>query len=271
MVGGADLSLVDDKLIEEVKLIAQQAGDAIMEIYSAYVSDSMELDSITKADLSPLTLADIASHRQIVTNLHNVIPNVPIVSEEDEASYVNRNAKGVFWLVDPLDGTKEFLAKSSEFTVNIALVKDENVEWGLVFAPALGVMYWGGRAYGTYREVGDGPVKLVLNSFNSSNRRLRVVASKSHLNDETRNFLESLGDLELVQSGSSLKFCRVAENAADIYPRLGPTCEWDTAAAQGVVEGAGGVVHDMDGKRLLYGKPNFHNPHFIAAAQGLGI
>lgn len=165
-----------------------------------------------------------------------------------------------------MDGIKEFLARNGEFTVNIALILDGEPIWGVVYAPALHQMFWGGRAYGSHRliEAIAEPIRVAPQVL--SDRSYRVVASKSHLNQETTVFIEKLGSTVLVRAGSSLKFCKIAEGSADVYPRLAPTCEWDTAAAQAVLEGAGGYVYDTSGTRLLYGKPKVLNPSFIAAS-----
>ena len=192
------------------------------------------------------------------------------MSEEDEPSQAHRCSDGRFWLIDPLDGTKEFIAQNGEFTVNIALIEETRSVLGVVYAPAIDTLYWGGPGIGAFRRegmetaaitVGDGGVAGVC----------RVVASKRHLNAETQSFIDRLGRVSLVQAGSSLKFCRVAEGAADIYPRMAPTCEWDTTAAQAVLEGAGGVVLDLQGQTLRYGKPDVLNPSFIATRDAASI
>lgn len=256
-------------LIPEVIAIARDAGDAIMSVYvgmlTADAADSTALVS-HKGDGSPLTQADLLAHQTIATQLAELTPDIPVVSEEDVASLQHRKPSGSFWLVDPLDGTKEFLARNGEFTVNIALVQDGYATLGVVLAPALGLAYWGCVGGGAFREHG-GKVERIQVATPDTARPggLRVLASKSHLNAETKAFLQQLGPHELVQAGSSLKFCRVAEGSADIYPRLGPTCEWDTAAAQAVVEAAGGSVHELDGVPLRYGKPALLNPYFVAA------
>ena len=203
-----------NRLLPFLLSAARRAGQAIMDIYT-----SSQPDTQLKDDRSPVTAADLAAHRVLVAALAGLLPDCPVVSEEDRDSQRYRQATGRFWLIDPLDGTKEFLARNGEFTVNIALI---------------------------------------------SQGRSVLVASKSHLNAETQAFIDRLGVVKLVQAGSSLKLCRIAEGAADIYPRLAPTCEWDTAAAQAVLEGAGGVVLDEQRAPLHYGKPDVLNPGFIA-------
>ena len=238
-----------------------------MQIYDDKAFADVVLEN--KADDSPLTLADMASHHTIVNGLTTLTPEIPVVSEEDTESLRFRTPKGFFWLIDPLDGTKEFLARNGQFTVNIALIEDGEPVWGVVDAPALGELFWGGKDFGSFRQVESGTTSLFVSAPAQSGQKLRVVASKSHLNAETSAFIVRLGAVELIQAGSSLKFCRIAEGNADVYPRLAPTCEWDTAAAQAVVEGAGGQVYDMQGARLLYGKPDLLNPSFIASAVSL--
>ena len=249
--------------------LAEEAGHAIMRIYT----ESADADVLVahKSDDSPLTLADLASHQVIVDGLALLTPDIPVVSEEDSASLIHRKPQGCFWLIDPLDGTKEFLARNGEFTVNIALIEDGEPVWGVVYAPALRQLFWGGKAFGSFRREASGTMTLTVSAPVASGQACRVVASKSHLNAETSAFIDRLGSVELIQAGSSLKFCRIAEGSADVYPRLAPTCEWDTAAAQAVVEGAGGHVYDTQGVRLQYGKPDLLNPHFIAASVSLTL
>ena len=247
-----------DALIEQLLPIARSAGDAVMAIYA---SGSTEIQH--KEDTSPVTEADLAAHRILAAQLAPLLPDCPVVSEEDAGSQAFRQQNGRFWLIDPLDGTKEFIARKGEFTVNIALIVDGQSVLGVVYAPAMDAMYWGGLGLGAFRCVANEKVAIKVSASEASS--CRVVASKNHLNDATQSFIERLGAVSLIQAGSSLKFCRVAEGAADIYPRLAPTCEWDTAAAQAVLEGAGGVVLDFDGQPLMYGKPNVLNTSFIAS------
>ena len=230
-----------------------------------YAAPDHEVEVWRKADQSPLTAADLAAHHAIVEALQVLTdPPIAIVSEEDSASQQYRTSCAQFWLIDPLDGTKEFIAKNGEFTVNIALIDQGKAVLGVVYAPAIDAMYWGGAGLGAYRQFGEqlDPIRV---TGAAPAAPCRVVASKSHLNAETEQFIAGLGPSDLVQAGSSLKFCRIAEGAADIYPRMAPTCEWDTAAAQAVLEGAGGVVLDLRGDPLRYAKPDVLNPSFIAA------
>lgn len=252
------------RVIPAVLALAKEAGAHILTTYEDYKSSpSADVGLIRKADDSPLTKADLASHVAIVAGLARLTPEVPVVSEESADSSERRLPVGRFWLIDPLDGTKEFLARNDEFTVNIALIEDGSPVWGVVYAPALDLLYWGGRDSGAYRDCRGQCAPIHVAGAVPNGQACRVVASKSHLNAETESFIQRLGRVSLIQAGSSLKLCRVAEGAADVYPRLAPTCEWDTAAAQAVVEGAGGSVVDPSGTPLVYGKPNVLNPHFI--------
>ena len=246
-----------EDLIQQLLPIARVAGDAIMAVYSRGTSEVQ-----LKTDDSPVTQADLASHRALASRLKPLLPECPVVSEEDAESLVHRQSHGRFWLLDPLDGTKEFIARNGEFTVNIALIEGGRCVLGVVYAPAIDALYWGGASLGAFRCIGGQTVAIKVAA--EAGGACRVVASKSHLNETTRSLIDRLGEVSLVQAGSSLKFCRVAEGEADIYPRLAPTCEWDTAAAQAVLEGAGGVVVDLQGMPLLYGKPDVLNPSFIA-------
>ncbi len=264
---------ITENLIKLVLEIARQAGAAIMGVYAEMQTSDTEKPQpgvSHKDDGSPLTQADLRAHQIIAAGLAALTPDIPVVSEEDEASLLHRLPTGSFWLIDPLDGTKEFLARNGEFTVNIALVQDGVAVLGVVLAPALGLAYWGSAHTGAFRATAQGvePIR-VTSPGERAPHLLRVLASKSHMNAETLDFLRQLGPHELVQAGSSLKFCRVAEGSADIYPRLGPTYEWDTAAAQAIVEAAGGCVNQLDGTALRYGKPELLNPHFVAASAPL--
>jgi 3'(2'), 5'-bisphosphate nucleotidase len=245
-------------LMQQMLPIARVAGGAIMAVYSRGISEVQ-----LKEDDSPVTEADLVAHRVLASQLKPLLSECPVVSEEDAGSLVHRQSHGRFWLVDPLDGTKEFIARNGEFTVNIALIEDGRCVLGIVYAPAIDVLYWGGAGLGAFRCIG-GQTAAIKVAASNLGKASRVVASKSHLNEATRSLIDRLGEVSLVQAGSSLKFCRVAEGEADIYPRLAPTCEWDTAAAQAVLEGAGGVVVDLQRAPLRYGKPDVLNPSFIA-------
>jgi len=236
-----------------------------MAIYSRGISEIQR-----KEDDSPVTEADLAAQRVLASLLKPLLPECPVVSEEDAESLVHRQKHSRFWLIDPLDGTKEFIARNGEFTVNIALIEEGRCVLGIVYAPAIDALYWGGAELGAFRCIGGQTVAINVASAQIGSA-CRVVASKSHLNEATRSLINRLGEVRLLQAGSSLKFCRVAEGEADIYPRLAPTCEWDTAAAQAVLEGAGGVVVDLQGMPLRYGKPDVLNPSFVATSDSAFI
>jgi 3'(2'), 5'-bisphosphate nucleotidase len=238
--------------------IAKAAGNCIMQIYN-----SGNLGETLKSDQTPLTLADKAAHHQIKADLQSLTPGIPIVSEEDDYSHVHRDPTAPFWLIDPLDGTKEFIAHSDEFTVNIALINQGKSILGVVYAPALDCLYLGGEGVTAARIQGDQTTEIHCAASENA-KVLRVIASKSHLNAETTELIEKLISVHLIQAGSSLKFCKIAEGSADIYPRLAPTSEWDTAAAQAVLEAAGGHVVDLTCSPLRYGKSDINNPAFIA-------
>ncbi|HEX7063136.1 MAG TPA: 3'(2'),5'-bisphosphate nucleotidase CysQ [Woeseiaceae bacterium] len=245
-------------LIEPVVAIAEAAGKAILAVYET------EFDVDAKADDSPLTQADMASHRHIVAALGALTPGLPVLSEEAGLpDFAERRRWRRYWLVDPLDGTKEFVKKNGEFTVNIALVEEHVPVLGVVHVPVRGLTYTGCAGAGATRREADGrqrPIHVAIESASP----VRVVGSRSHRGASLDAFLEKLGDFEMVPMGSSLKLCLVAEGAADVYPRLGPTSEWDTAAAQAVVEQAGGAVWQLDGRPLTYNeKADILNPHFL--------
>ena len=250
-------------LLPDVVALAEAAGADIMAIYNAGPTAVMH-----KADDSPLTAADLAAHVRIVAGLQQLTPDIPVVSEEGCVPDEGARAAPVFWLVDPLDGTKEFVARNGEFTVNIALIEQGRPVLGVVTVPAQKVSYWGLVVAGAYRrQAGETQAqRLYVAVPSEAGRPLRVMASKHHFHEDTRALIARMGAHELVQAGSSLKFCRIAEGAADVYPRMGPTCEWDTAAAQAVVEAAGGHVCTLQGEPLRYGKAEVLNPDFVVSS-----
>ncbi len=247
-----------DQMIEPVSAIARKAGDAILEVYAT------DFAVQSKDDDSPLTQADLASHRVIMAGLAELTPAVPIISEESGLpDFAERRGWGEYWLIDPLDGTKEFVKRNGEFTVNIALIRDSRPVLGVVHVPVLGKTYTGCEGHGATRRDGDGAAQSIRVRAAAS-APIRVVGSRSHQSDSVSAFLEAAGETEMVPMGSSLKFCVVAEGDADVYPRLGPTSEWDTAAAQAVVEQAGGHVLKTDGAALDYNtKDDILNPWFV--------
>jgi 3'(2'), 5'-bisphosphate nucleotidase len=236
---------------------AREAGDAILEIYR------QDFAVYEKQDASPLTEADLASHRIIVEALRQLTPDIPVLSEEDaDIPFGERSQWSSYWLIDPLDGTKEFIKKNDEFTVNIALIREHRPYLGVVHVPATGVTFYGEAGKGAFRmEHGE---TRQIHATTHAGTPLRVAGSRSHAGSSLQTFLENIGAHEIVSMGSSLKLCLVAEGKADLYPRLGPTSEWDTAAAQAVVEAAGGMVTDTSGSPLLYNtKESLLNPHFL--------
>jgi 3'(2'), 5'-bisphosphate nucleotidase len=248
--------LADAKLLKALQLLVHQAGEAIMQVYQ-----TADFGIETKKDDSPVTKADLDAHYILVGGLAQLTPHIAIVSEEDSTSLEVPQQNNCYWLIDPLDGTKEFINRNGEFTVNLALIEDNRPSLGFVSTPVDKTLYWGGKQLGSWR-LRDSSLELLQTQ--ASHNPIRVVASKSHLNEDTRDFITNLGDTQLIQAGSSLKLLRIAEGSADIYPRLAPTSEWDTAAAQAVLEGAGGQVTKVDGSPMEYGKTDILNPHFVA-------
>jgi len=245
-------------LIEPLVELAEAAGTAILEVYST------DFDVQSKEDESPLTQADLASHRRISAGLASLTPDIPVISEESGLpAFDERRRWSRYWLIDPLDGTKEFVNRNGEFTVNIALIENGVPVLGIVYVPVQGKTYIGCRGHGAERRE-DGRNGERIRVADKSATPVRVVGSRSHRGKSLDAYLDRLGEHDMVPMGSSLKFCVVAEGGADIYPRLGPTSEWDTAAAQAVVEQAGGRVVTLDGKSMKYNqKEDILNPHFL--------
>ena len=252
---------IDASLREAVIALAYQAGDHILRIYAGDFSVQQ------KQDRSPLTEADMASHGCIVNGLQALTPEWPVLSEESAAQDIeSRRAWSRFWLVDPLDGTREFVKRNGEFTVNIALVEGSRVVFGVVFAPVLNQLYWGEAGIAACLRSDGGP-DVLLAVRRPAPRPLRVAVSRSHLDPASAALIGKLSTPLQQPLGSSLKFCRLAEGVVDLYPRFGPTGEWDTAAGQAVLEGAGGVVLDLQGEPLRYNqRDSLINPDFIALA-----
>ncbi len=246
------------ELIEPVVALARSAGRAILEVYAT------DFDVQSKTDDSPLTKADLAAHRCLTEGLGALEPDLPLISEESGLPpFEERGNWARYWLVDPLDGTKEFVNRNGEFTVNVALIENGRPALGVVHVPVQNRTYIGCAGHGAELRDGNGPPRAITVA-DRSHQPVRVVGSRSHRGKSLDRFLDRLGECEMVPMGSSLKFCVVAEGNADVYPRLGPTSEWDTAAAQAVVEQAGGKVLELDGKPLLYNnKPEILNPWFV--------
>nr|WP_197409257.1 MULTISPECIES: 3'(2'),5'-bisphosphate nucleotidase CysQ [Microbulbifer] len=260
-------------MLERVIGICERAGEAILEVYNS----SEELSVDTKADDSPVTAADLAAHRVLASALAELIEGVPVLSEEQEMpSFEQRSSWQRYWIVDPLDGTKEFIRRTGEFTVNVALIDNGEPVLGVVYVPVLNIIYAGcrdlngsGDKFAFKRDAsGEAPISVRPMAPRLESRQpVELVASRSHgagAVDQLVERIESeLGAVECKNMGSSLKLCLVAEGAADLYPRLAPTCEWDTAAAQAVVEAAGGTVVDDQFELLRYNrKDSLLNPYF---------
>lgn len=244
--------------IEPVLQMARDAGAAIMQVY---VQDFVVEH---KDDLSPLTAADMAAHHLIVAGLNALTPDIPVLSEESaDIAWSERKNWQRYWLVDPLDGTREFVKKNGEFTVNIALIENGTPSFGVVYAPALDEMHYGVRGVGAF--ICDGSSRVPISSRRPAAAPLHVAASRSHMDPRSAAAIARMGEVSLLGMGSSLKFCRMAEARLDVYPRFAPTSEWDTAAGQCVLEAAGGVVLTLDGQALTYNsKDSLLNPDFLA-------
>jgi 3'(2'), 5'-bisphosphate nucleotidase len=248
------------ELLDRTADIARRAGREILEVYA-----SGEVAASAKADESPLTDADLRAHALIVQALGELTPDVPVLSEEAaDTAYAVRRHWGRYWLVDPLDGTREFLSRNGQFTVNIALIEGHAPTLGVVHVPVSDTSYRGLSSVGAWRQTAAAaPEPIRVASAAAS--PLRVVGSRSHRGDSLDAFLARVGPHQLLALGSSLKFCIVAAGGADVYPRLGPTSEWDTAAAHAVLVAAGGTVCQLDGAPLRYNtREALLNPHFVA-------
>ena len=269
--------MIDKAFLLQLVDLAKSAGERIMAHYHSH-----DVQLVSKADNSPLTAADLASHECLMTGLNDLLPQLPIISEESSLSnWKERQSWPAYFLIDPLDGTKEFIKKNGEFTVNIALIIAGYAHAGVVYAPALGQCYFGAKGLGAWKQTGEDPALslLALASDNpahgqyASDQALAIagrppiiVGSRSHPSPDFETFIAQYSEHQILAVGSSLKFCLLAEGSADIYPRLGPTSEWDTAAAQAVLEAAGGQVLVKDTlQSLRYNqKESIRNPEFIA-------
>lgn len=244
-----------------VRTIAEEAGRRILVVYERAIHVQ------EKADGSPLTEADSAAHRVIVDGLRQLSLDIPVLSEESaKIDYAQRSAWQRYWLVDPLDGTKEFINRNDEFTVNIALIEGAGPVLGVVHVPVLRLNYYACRGQGAFKQrAQEKPERIQAKPYHGG--KPVIVASRSHAGDQLAQFLKNVGDHDVIGMGSSLKLCLVAEGAADVYPRLGLTMEWDTAAAQCVVEQAGGRVTDFSGAALTYNKKSLLNPWFVVGGR----
>lgn len=244
--------------LDAVCALAERAGEAILEVYGRE-----DFDVQRKADHSPVTAADMAAHRLIVDGLQCLTPDIPVLSEEAaDIDWNTRRQWSRYWLVDPLDGTREFIKRNGEFTVNIALIEGHRSVMGVVFVPVSGELYYASTDTGAHARL-DGKISTLSTRLPSSS--LVVAGSRSYGSERQAQLLSGMGDYTTVAMGSSLKFCLVARGDADLYLRAGPTSEWDTAAAQCVVEQAGGAVTQLDGTPLTYNtKASLLNPEFLA-------
>ena len=253
---------LDQEYIKKLIKISKNAGDAIMDIYES------EFDVNFKSDQSPLTKADILSNKIICESLKKITPDVPILSEESsDIPYHERSKWNQYWLIDPLDGTKEFIKKNGEFTTNIALIYENRPIFGMIHVPASNEIFWGSKEAGAYHLSGDSlSNKKKISVSKEKKDNLRIVSSRSHPSGGLKILLDKLEKFKLVSVGSSLKFCLIAKGEADCYPRLGPTCEWDTAAGEIIAESAGANVVNLENKTMKYNrKEDFLNPHFLVS------
>tara|TARA_Y100000768_G_C23921527_1_gene655179 strand:+ start:328 stop:1125 length:798 start_codon:yes stop_codon:yes gene_type:complete len=256
--------LSKENLLEIVN-ISVDAGEVILNYYNENV------DVIYKDDKSPLTKADLASHKIITDSIKKITPDIPILSEEEFIDWKIRKKWKKYWLIDPLDGTKEFIKKNDEFTVNIALIENNRPILGVIYTPALNELFYSIKNFGSYKIL----TKKKLNTLKEAKRisinkkksnKIKIVGSRSHSNPILDKWVnKNFNEFDILQKGSSLKFCLIAEGSADIYPRFGPTSEWDIAAGHIILEEAGGKLKSIDNKEILYNeKENILNPEFFA-------
>lgn len=238
------------------------AGNAIMDIYDTNFVIEEKIDS------SPLTEADLVSNKIITESLLKISTDIPIISEESsEISLNERSSWNEFWLVDPLDGTKEFIKKNGEFTTNIALIRQNKPVFGIIHIPATKETYWGSEELGAFYLKNNSSKREKISVCKNKNKKIRIVSSRSHPSGDLKALLDKIGDYETIGVGSSLKFCLLAKGNADLYPRLGPTCQWDTAAGEIIARSSGAIIVDLENKPILYNqKDTFLNPYFIVCA-----
>lgn len=251
-----------NNLVQEIFPIAQKAGEEIMSVYTQISSISIEM----KKDKSPVTEADKKANKIICDGLKKLAVQYPIISEENKGiDYDERKSFETFWLVDPLDGTKEFIKKNDDFTVNIALVKGKNVVLGVVYIPVTKELYFATKDGGAFQIIEGKNQALKAAKFKLEYKGLKFTCSRSHLDEQTKSYVNKFDSPEMVSRGSSLKFLLLAKGETHIYPRYAPTMEWDTAAAQIIVEESGGsVISQKTQKPLIYNKEVLRNPNFIA-------
>ena len=236
-----------NSLLNDIVFLAKQAGNQVLNIYQSDFTVGY------KKDKSPITVADLASHDCICQGLRRLTPDLPIISEESKPiAYQKRQTWEKYWLIDPLDGTKEFLEKNGEFTINIALIEQYKPSLGVIFVPSKNICYFARKGLGAYKQIGQTQPKVLLSRTWKEEQPITAVISRRHGKAELKKFLAQFPNLNLLYCGSALKFCWVAEGLADIYPRFSPTFEWDTAAGQCILDEAGGLVIDNTGQELQY-------------------
>ena len=256
------------RLVLDVVKIVTIAGKEIMKIYN-----TQDFGIQYKTDDSPVTIADHASNTILIERLTALTPNIPIVSEESiEIPFSERQNYEYFWMIDPLDGTKEFIARNGDFAVNIALIFKNKPILGVIYVPNTEGVYYAVKNKGSFKIDGGKKQKIACNTFNINDLGLRIPVSRSFFNDATKKLIaENYKEPVLLPRGSALKFMNIAEGSADVYPRIGRTMEWDTAACQIIIEEAGGQILEMTTQKpLQYNKPSLFNPDFIALGRLLG-
>ena len=250
----------NDDMINDVINIARQAGSAILDVYHTDFNISI------KDDKSPLTEADIRANAIIIEGLEKIIPDVPVLSEEGQnIPYEARSNWDTYWLVDPLDGTKEFIKKNDEFTVNIAFLEKNQPVFGVVYAPALNKLYWGSTEKGSFKSDNGGDTFILISVNSQVTNPVQIAVSRSHPSPQMKGFISQFNKYDLHPMGSSLKICSVSDGTVHFYPRLGPTMEWDTAASHAIIRAAGGeLINIGTNEPLEYNKEDLLNPEFIA-------
>ncbi|HMQ08354.1 MAG TPA: 3'(2'),5'-bisphosphate nucleotidase CysQ [Saprospiraceae bacterium] len=250
------------KYFERLKPVFNEAGSMIMEIYN-----QSGYQTLIKDDHTPVTTADHQSNSLICKYLEEISPSIPVISEENaDIPYIVRKDYEYFWLLDPLDGTKEFINKTGEFTINLALIKNDQPILGMVYVPVQKLLYWAIKQNGAFISNGmKEDISIRSSPFRWNDKRLRVICSRSHINTPTKKYMGQFEDPVIIPKGSALKFLLLSEGNADVYPRLGPTMEWDTAAPQIILEEAGGKIVELEsGQPVTYNKESMLNPHFLA-------
>lgn len=258
-----------EKNLTELKELIVKTGREVVKIYNDFTKNKLMLQEVliaNKENFSPLTYADLSAHKILTEGLNKLTPNIPIVSEESTlpCDYNEQD----FWLIDPLDGTREFIQKSGEFTINIAYIQKYKPVFGIIFVPVTGELFFGGEGLRAARCVNN-KNQFISVSENAEDKAINIAVSKSHLDVKTKNFVKKIQNINLLPIGSSLKFCLIANGKADLYIRFASTSEWDTAAGQAILESAGGFVADLYNQPLIYGKKNILNPYFIAGKNSL--